>query len=206
MAQTVSPDNRFLPVLLSFSLIVCLHAGRAAAATIQESQAFDTITLAVEGVGSAALGSFGESWDAGFGARVHLSTPFYAGLAGAGVHVFGHDALAPDLPEFDAAYVYLGWAYGWTLPRRILLGAGFRLGIQYMKFDDEYTPSPRATELETGFAFASEISYAVSARWSLVFDAEYRKVLTRQPIEYVFAGVGLGRAFVTPRWLKEFLE
>jgi hypothetical protein len=207
MARTASSNNRRLVVHLLCVLTVCsFGATEVFPQAPAARRPFDTITIAVQVVGSTALGSFDDNWDPGAGGRVELSTPFYTGLAQAGLHVFGHDAIASTASEFGSAYLYLGWMYEWKLPRRLAWAAGARMGVVYMMFDDVSTPSSRLTETELGFAVASEWAYTFTSHWSFVLDAEYRKVLTRQPIEYLFAGVGVGRTFSTPRWLREFLE
>jgi hypothetical protein len=167
---------------------------------------FDTVTLTVHVARSAALGSFAELWDSSPALRIDAATPVYAGIAQAGVHVFAQRALDPDVPDFDCVHVWLGWAYRWDFPRRVSFAAGVDAGVSYMMFDDEATARARKEETELGFGVDSRVAYAWTPAWSFVLSGTYRKILTRHPVEYVFVGVGVGRVFSTPRWLREFLE
>ena len=207
MTRSSARKNPLTVVTFLLLLVESLSGATGAlSATPDAREPFETITLTVHAVGSAALGSFTDNWDPSAGARVELSAPAYAGLARAGVHVFGHEALSPKVPSFDSAYVYLAWAYEWAAPLDLAWAAGARMGAVYMRFDDETTPRARRFETELGFGVASTLTYALAPDWSVVLQGEYRKVLTKQPIEYVLLGVGLGRTFSTPRWLRELLD
>jgi hypothetical protein len=169
-------------------------------------QPFESIAVGVQFLEGAALGSFDEYWDPTAGGRLEFGTPFYAGVLRAGGHLFGHDSVAPTVPGFLAVYGYLGWAYEWRLPMRFAWSSGVQAGIMYMDFDDDTVHEARRTETEIAFGVDSQVRYGFAARWSAVVTGEYRVVLTDRPIEYVFGGVGLVRTFVTPKWLREFLE
>lgn len=209
MTRSPVPKNPFA-VLLPFFLLVgsLFGAARAAADTpsAAEIKPFETITVTAQGVSSAALGSFADRWRAPPGASIDFTAPFHAGVVQAGLHLTAHEARRGDVPDFRASFLWLGWAYRRELPRRLACAAGAQLGVSYMRFDDASTPRARKGETELGFGAGSRVTYAFSPRWSVVVTADYRKVLTRRPIEHVLVGVGLSRTFAAPGWLVELLE
>lgn len=209
MTRSAAPTNPFLFAVTLFFLIESLLGAvdaRAETPASDTHKPFETITATVDVVGSAALGSFNDNWGPSVGGHVEFATPVYAGIARAGAHLFNHNAVNPAVPAFQTAWVCLGWTYEWRLPLRLAWGAGVEMGVAHMVFDDESTPRAREKETELGFGVTLQLAYAFTPCWSVVFTGEYREVLTKRPIEYVFYGVGLGRRFTTPRWLKEFLD
>jgi hypothetical protein len=209
MTRSEAPKNPFFLVLSLLFIIESLFSAVEARPETPATDArkpFDTITLTVQVVGATALGSFTDYWDPLPGGRVDVVTPVHAGIARAGVHVFGHDAVDPTVPAFGSVYAYLGWAYEWKLPLSLAGAAGVEMGVAYMLFDDESTDSAREAETELGFGITSQLAYAFTPCWSVLITGDYRQILTYRPIEYVFYGVGLSRTFSTPGWLKEFLE
>jgi hypothetical protein len=172
----------------------------------QEPGAFGTVSVAVDAVGGGALGSFEDYWSPSAGGRLEVATPFYAGVLRAGGHLFDNDASAGDVPSFGALWSYLGWSYEWLLPRRVILSTGVQTGLMYMDFDDETIHEARQDETELGFGADARVRYAFAGSWSVFVGGEYRVVLTEREIGYVFGGVGIARAFASPKWLKEFLE
>ena len=209
MTRSEAPKNPLVTVLSLLFIIESLFGAvdvRSETPASHAEKPFDTITLAIQGVGATALGSFTDDWDPSPGGRVELVTPVYAGIARAGVHVFHHDAVDPAVPAFGSVYAYLGWAYEWKLPLSLMGSAGVEIGVAHMLFDDESTDSARREETELGFGITPQLAYALTPCWSVLVTGEYRQILTSRPIEYVLYGVGLSRTFSTPDWLKEFLE
>lgn len=209
MTRPPIPKTLFA-VLLPFLLLIESLSGAARAAadtpSAVDQKPFDTITVTAQGVSGTALGAFDDRWRAPPGASIDFTAPFHAGVVQAGLHLAAHEARGGDVPDFRESFLWLGWAYRRQLPRRIACAAGVQMGVSYMRFDDASTPRARNEETELGFGAGSRVTYAMSPRWSVVFTAEYRKVLTRRPIEHVLVGVGLSRTFTTPGWLMELLE
>ena len=192
------------PIVAAASPLAAEPGGVQGAA--EKPRPFDTVSIGVDVVGGAALGSFEDYWSPSAGGRLEVATPFYAGVLRAGGHLFDNDASVDDVPSFLGIWSYLGWSYEWNLPRRFVLSAGVQTGVIYMDFDDDTIHEARQDETELGFGVDSRLRYAFTDSWSMVLTGEYRVVLTEREIGYVFGGVGIARAFASPKWLKEFLE
>jgi hypothetical protein len=201
--------NQLVFILALFFLIESPIGARDALSQASVSgpkEAFDTVTLTVQAAGGAALGSFADLWEVSPALRLDVTTPLNTGVARVGVDVFDHRALSPAVPDFGCVHAWLGWAYRWELLRHVSCASGLEVGVSYMMFDDEATARAREEETELTFGVSSQVAYAWTPTWSLVLHGRYQKVLTQGPIEHVFVGMGLGRRFATPRWLREFLD
>lgn len=179
----------------------------ARAAPPRESpKPFETISIEIRFLAAAADETFERYWDPGPGALVGAAAPFYAGFVEMGVHLFENKKSDPEVPAFDAYYLYLGWGYEWTLPLDLRAGGALRAGGLYMDFDDPALPSEGRTESELAIGFDARLRYPLSSGWSILVGGDYRRILTQKPIDYYFFGAGAAYAFETPGSLAGFLE
>lgn len=188
--------------LLAFLVTLC----PARANADPDKKPFETITLGAHFITGSADDTFEQFWKPTNGARFELSTPFYAGIVQAGVHLFNNDNVTDDLLSFSTAFLYLGWGYEWRLPLDVRWFAGVQAGGSHMDTEDPNLPEEGQKESEIGVGLQTRFDYPLGRGWSVLVTGDYRRIYTHKRINYLFIGGGVSYTFESPNWLREFLE
>ena len=75
-----------------------------------------------------------------------------------------------------------------------------------MRFDGDTLPDFRAQESEMGVAARAVLRWIPAGTWYAETSVSYQSVLTDRRMEQIFLAAGAGRRFVTPAWLRDFLD
>lgn len=169
----------------------------------QSPQAFERLGVGISLVHNFNRSTVHEYWDAGLGAELTVSMPFYRGAVHFGAHYFPHSGRAPAFPDFQAWFLHAGWTHGVGLPLNMSWYGGVKVGLFTMSFDTDVRNNK---ESELGTALLTGVSYAPLPWWSVDVSARYQVVFTRQRLKYAFVTVGVGRSFTMPSWLRSFLQ
>ncbi len=190
-----------LTIILASAGLLSVRPGAASAQ--ERRPAFDTLAVHVRVVANVNRGTFHRFWDPDPGVELAFQTPFRFGEVELGVHYSSFQGKTPDQPDFRAVFPYLGWGYEASLAPRLNWYNGIRAGTFLMTFD---IAGANSTEQELGLGLQTRLSYRVGGAWSIDVSARYRAVFTHERVHYVFLAAGVGRAFPTPGWLREFLD
>jgi hypothetical protein len=131
-------------------------------------------------------------------------TPFYFGLAQAGIQVHPFSAIQTTAFDFTSFFIYLGWGAGLPVTQHIEWRNTFNLGNYVMLFTNPESENNDESELCIGFA--SQIKYRFRPRWSLGLSGSHNLVFTRKRIHLTYVSAGLNYRLETPAWLRTLLE
>jgi hypothetical protein len=143
-------------------------------------------------------------WQAHPSFEIVVVTPFYWGLAQAGIQVHPFSALQTTAFDFTSFFIYLGWGVGLSPAPRIEWRNTLNLGDYVMLFTNP--ESLNNDESEMGVGFASHIKYRFSPRWSVSLSGSYNLIFTRKRIHLAYVSAGMNYLLETPDWLRNFLE
>lgn len=192
--------------LLTTTCAVVLAAAVTGDANAQQTRPFETFTLSASYLADVSQNTFHDIWTTRDGGRIQFETPFYLGVAELGFHLYQNDSNDAAVPSFYSFFLYIGWGYEVPLPEGLRWINGFRFGDFHIGFDDDSIQEGVRTESELGVGVFTELRWFVTGRWSLRANAEYRTIYTYRRIDLAFVGVGIGRTFDSPGWLREFFE
>lgn len=166
--------------------------------------AFGTIGVSLAVVANANRTGFHDLWRPAIGAELALAAPFYAGRVELGAERMKF-AGRGDVPDYRAWFLFAGWGPDIGLgPLR--WEPGVRVGTYAMAFTGPGVPDDRRSESELGVEAVSHLAWAPLPAWQLVLTGRYRAVFTHPEIRHAFAAIGVRRTFLTPRWLRDFLD
>ena len=167
---------------------------------------FETLTVALGGVlpvGEAYDGL----WTADPGVAVRAATEFYGGTVHLALHIFPNTAEQPDLPDFLALRGMAGWGLPLRLPAGVRLTPGAAVGGIRWEFDEgePFGTGPlEETELAAGLFARLEVP--VVGRVRAVAEAEWLRVYTATPLDFMLVQAGLSFSAETPGWLRRLLR
>ncbi len=145
-----------------------------------------------------------DSWRAGTGGSVVLTTPFYVGSVGVGGTLIPFRARDSSRPNFRALLLGIDWGVEIPAPGPLHVRAAVRVGDFVMLIENPDVWLDSESELFVG----GEVSAGVTLWRNLAVTAagSLARVYTRPSLDLAFVTVGLEYATRTPGWLRAILE
>lgn len=193
-----------MPHALLVALVLALVPTRLPAQA--RAAPFETLDLSLVVLADVNRGALHRWWSPGPALAVGVTTPFHLGSLELGLQYAHPTAHRDDVPGFRSLFVYAGWGGGHDLGGGLTAGAGVRLGIMAMRFDGDTLPGDRTRESELGVAGRGALRWMPAGGWFGEASVSYQSVFTHRRMEQVFLAAGIGRRFVTPAWLRDFLD
>lgn len=187
-------------VALALALLPAALPGQARPAP------FETLDLGLTVLADVNRGVLQRRWSPGPAVGLGVTTPFYLGWFELGAQYAHPTALRNDVPGFRSLFVYAGWGGGRDLSSRLAAFGGIRIGVMAMRFDGDTLPAFRRRESELGVAGRALLRWTFAGPWFVEGSVSYQSILTHPHMEQVFLAAGVGRRFVTPAWLRDFLD
>ena len=172
----------------------------------QRPVAFGTMAISIGVVIDAARSADLRSWHTDPGFEVRALFPFYAGSAELGMAQSAFDPRSESVPGFRARYLFIGWGAALRPIPRLAWRSGARLGIYDLQFDDDELPEYARSENEVGTELVTELDLGLGRGWSVAAGAGGRVVFTAPRIRQLSVSAALRRTFVSPEWLRDFLD
>ncbi|MFC1618508.1 hypothetical protein ACFL45_01045 [Candidatus Neomarinimicrobiota bacterium] len=133
-----------------------------------------------------------------------VETPFYFGLARAGIQVHPFSAISSGAYDYTDSFIYLGWGFPLVQTRHIYWLNAINLGAHFMLFTNP--ESTNNDETEMGIGLTSQLKYRFSPRWSVALAYSYNRIFTWKRINLAYFSGGLNYRITTPDWLRSILE
>lgn len=194
------------PARLLFAFLLGASLPAEAQVPSPAQRPFGTVGLSLGLVSDVRRSSNLESWDAGAGIEARALFPFYSGSVEIGATQASFDSRTGQVPGFRARYVFIGWGLAARPVRRLTWRTGIRLGIYDLQFDDESIPDYARSENEVASELVTELDAGLGAGWSVVGGAGGRVVLTEPRIRQLSLSAAIRRTFISPEWLRDFLD
>ncbi len=192
---------------LAFAALLVLSGllpGRARAQG--EEGAFRTITLGVAVAGQVDRTSFSDHWSPPLGVELFAEAPFYFGAVQLGATILPYSGRQPGLPDFQGRFFFLDWRAYVSVAGNLEAFGGFRVGVFQMAFDDDALNVAHRIEHELGAGLVAGLRRDLGRGWTIRLAAGLNRVFLDNPLRETSLAVALGRSFVTPDWLLEFLR
>jgi len=165
---------------------------------------FETIRISA-GAGIPTYTNNFTSWTSPFGVGLVADTPFFVGELELGLHVAQWDSGFSNVPNFNSALIFGGWAVSSSPLRAIQLSSGLRIGNYFMAFDSQQVSGER-NESEFALSPFVRIRTSLLGRLEGFVEAQATRVFTDPRLDFVQVSTGLSLTFDAPDWLKEMLE
>ena len=192
------------------ALLLLLLAASAPPARAQSpspaATPFGTVSLSLGAAADARFSANLESWDPSPGVELRVLFPFYAGTVEFGATQTSFDSRIDAVPGFRARYIFIGWGAGLHPIPRLAWRTGARLGVYDLQFDDESLPDFAQSENEVAAQLVTELGLELGRGWSTVGGAGGRLVFTEPRMRQLTISAALRRTFVSPEWLRDFLD
>jgi hypothetical protein len=133
-----------------------------------------------------------------------VETPFYFGLARAGIQVHPFSAISSRAYDYTDTFIYLGWGFPLLRTQYIYWLNAINLGAHFMLFTNP--ESANNDETEMGIGFTSQLKYGFKPRWSASLSYSYNRIFTWKRINLAYFSGGLNYRMATPEWLRRILE
>lgn len=133
-----------------------------------------------------------------------IETPFYIGIAQAGVLVHPFSAVSSGTYDYTDYFIHAGWGLPFVQTRQISWLNAINLGIHFMLFTNP--ESGNNDESEMGIGFTSQLKYRFRPRWSVALAYNYNRIFTWRRINLAYFSGGLNYWMTTPEWLRSLLE
>ena len=133
-----------------------------------------------------------------------VETPFYIGLARAGILFHPFSAMSSGAYDYTDTFIYLGWGFPLVRTRHIYWLNAINLGAHVMLFTNP--ESLNNDESEMGLGFTSQLKYRFQTRWSVHLAYSYNRIFTWKRINLAYFSGGLNYQVTTPDWLRSILE
>jgi hypothetical protein len=199
-SSSLSVVRLVIPLVLAVALSPSVLSAQA------RPSAFETVDLSLTLLADVNKGTLHRYWSSGPAFAAGAALPFYFGIVEAGLQYAHPEALHGDVPGFRSIFVYAGWSGAHHLGSQLSVGGGLRLGVMAMRFDGDSLADFRRNESELGVAARTTLRWTPRGPWFTEASVTYQSILTHHRMEQVFLAAGLGRRFVTPSWLRDFLD
>jgi hypothetical protein len=133
-----------------------------------------------------------------------VETPFYAGIARAGVQIHPFAAKSADAFDFTDTFIYIGWGLPFVQTTRVAWVNTLALGAHIMLFTNPESENNKETEM--GVGFATQIKYRFRSPWSISLACSYNRMFTWKRINLAYISCSLSYLVDTPEWLRGILE
>jgi hypothetical protein len=189
-------------------LLVLSAAGGAAGAQARPSAStpFGTAGLSAGIAADVQRSASLAGWSPSVGVELRVLFPFHAGSVELGASQVSYDARIAGLPSFRARHAFFGWGAGIPVLRRLAWRTGVRLGVYDLQFDDETLPDYAQSENEVATELMTELGLDLGRGWSVIGGAGGRLVFTEPRMRQLTLSGSLRRTFVSPEWLRDFLD
>ncbi|MBT8379956.1 MAG: hypothetical protein KJN64_12085 [Ignavibacteria bacterium] len=170
--------------------------------------AFETFSIGINYQSNINQNDFHKYWLAEGGIEGYFAAPFYFGTTQFGLTYTSFSAKSDQQPDFESFLFYLQWGYKFNLLANFSLAFNTSTGLFQMNFDDfdlEVDPG-LLSERELVMGVNTVISYTFYKDWNINFQLLYLHVFTHKKIELVNLSLGISKTFLSPKWLKEFLN
>lgn len=171
-----------------------------------EQTPFGTMALSLGAVADVRRSANLGGWDSGAGFEVRALFPFHAGSVEVGAAQSSYDSRFDGVPGFRARYVFMGWGLAARPVHRLTWHTGARLGVFDFQFDDESIPDYARSENEVASELVAGLDLGLGNGWSVAAGAGGRVVFTQPRMRQLTLTAALRRTFVSPAWLREFLD
>lgn len=195
-ARTI-PCNMVLFILMAVSARTQIGDG-----------AFRTCCIGANWAVNTNRNIFHHYWRPGNGFEFYAKSPFYYGNAQIGFIYMPFTGTRIPNSSFDSVYLYLHWDRGWNLYRALSFSMGGRLGFYQMFFDrdDQGMDANLAYEQEFAVGFCSGVGCALPDNWRITMNFVSLKIYTCKRIRHTLFALGIDKAYLTPSWLRKFLQ
>jgi hypothetical protein len=185
------------------ALVLTMSAGAVLA---EGAGPLEEIFVGVSGFANPNRNEFHDYWRAQSGVDLFVELPLRRGKIELGTQYSRVVSRTSGIPGYHSAFAYAGWGLQRHLAGPFYGQAGISAGLLWMVFDRPPQRPADSDENELGFAGTARLRWEIGSGWSATASARYRVVMTARRLEHVFVGVGIGRTFLTPVWLVEFLS
>jgi hypothetical protein len=168
--------------------------------------AFSTVAVSLGVTHDAARSVELRNWDADPGVELRLLFPFHAGSAELGVVQSSFEPRSDAVPGFRGRYFFVGWGGSVRLASRLAWRTGARVGVYDFQFDDDAIPDYARSENEVGSELVTELDFGLGRGWSVAAGAGGRVVFTTPRMRQLSISAAVRRTFVSPEWLRDFLD
>ncbi len=194
--------------MLWIALLACQSSHAQSEAIDEKKAGFETVRIALAPSLISRAAGF-EEWQAGLGAKLSASTPYYRGRLELEIGWAPWTTNESSLPDFQALSLLAGWSISTSSlassENRVGLEGGLLVGNVFMMIDIDESQGDR---------FESEIIVAPFVRLlSKITDnthgfAEFRgvRLYTRPRLEYTDFSIGITLDLRSPGWLKGFFR
>jgi hypothetical protein len=189
-----------------------------------QQDSYRHISLDASGGTSILENTFSKHWNASPSLQLGTRINYHLGNLEAGVRYTDYSAADPSYEgqdpnaevAFTSFFIYIGWEYPFTLSEQLTLAPGLRFGNNFLTFKNpknypsegsfgEYVFDPNESEFTYELFARMEYTFRDSP-WALYSSFSYNRTLTYHPMTVGLLSVGVSRSFVTPSWLKNFLQ
>lgn len=172
----------------------------------EKSKAFKTISISANYLQNINDNMFHDYWKPANGFELSAETEFYFGKVELGAQLFSINAKNIEQPDFLAVNMYIGWSWEQKLFSKFSIYSGFLLGNYYMNFDENNIDVNLKTESEFSLGLKAGLKYNIGKNLFINISGRYQIIYTYHRIHLSYISIGLGKTFVTPKWLREFLN
>jgi hypothetical protein len=205
MIQEISPMREFVATTLThlvLGLALCMPGAPLPAQPAQlPFRSLDIGLQLAANTNREEIHNYWKSYPA-FGGVVE--TPFYVGLARAGIQVHPFSAISSGAFDYTDTFIYLGLGFPLVQTRNICWLNAINLGVHFMLFTNPVSENNDETEM--GIGFTSQLKYSFKPRWSVGLAYSYNRIFTWKRIDLAYFSGGLNYRIATPEWLRSFLE
>ena len=135
---------------------------------------------------------------------VVAETPFYVGLARAGILVHHFSALSSGTYDYTDAFLYIGWGIPFVRTQSVRWVNAIDLGAHVMIFTNPESANNKESEM--GIGMTSLLRCRLKSRWSLAIACSYNRMFTWKRVDLAYISGGLNYLIETPAWLRNMLE
>ena len=167
---------------------------------------FSTLELRIQGSRNLNRNILHERWHPASGAKLSVSTPFYAGEweMNFGFHRFN---ASTNVPGFGALWINSGWRARIPVHAKVALKPAISIGNYRMSFDDSaFTYAGESSESDFAGSIAMLASLDLSRQWFVFGEAEYLRIQTSPRMHLWFASIGFGFRIQSGKLARTFLE
>ena len=190
-------------------IILVISLSNSSFVFAQESiESFSTISFGINAVKDFHEGSFQKDWEPQLGIEGYFNTPFYLGTFYTGITYSAFGSKVNGAPDFRMFFFFIQWEYKVQLTRGINFALGGRTGLSEMRFEENDIVSDKNLLNETEFTagIVARIGVEIASDWQFNLSANYIDIFTYPRMYSLYLGAGISKSFVTPDWLKDFLQ
>ncbi len=189
-------------------LLILLFFITASFCGAQESvqNPFSTIGINASFNRSISIEDLDEFWEADYGVSVRFETPFYFSHVSLGLDYTKFTSKKNLQPDFNSFFLSMMLNRKLDLFSGTNISAGIKFGTFIMLFDDTDATEFESTESELAIGANVKFEAPILKNIRLYLSTDFTTVFTNKRMKLWDASGGIIYTFVTPKWLKDFLE